>query len=106
MLELLLLIGLALLIWFAFDALSCHELATRHARQACLQAGVQLLDDALVVERWRLQRNAAGNLAWFRRYRFEFASDGEQRYLGRVSLLGKQLTGLQMDAYRDLKSLN
>lgn len=100
MLELVLLCAVAGALWFGLDSLKCRELAVQQARHACQMAGVQLLDDALATECWRLKRNEQGNLSWYRRYRFEFSSDGERRYQGTLSLLGHRLVAVQMEAYR------
>lgn len=44
-------------------------------------------------------RDKGGSLKIRRRYVFEFASTGDARYQGIVSLLGNQLLELEMDAH-------
>jgi hypothetical protein len=68
--------------------------ATLLARQACEQAGVIWLDQNVQRVRKRLARDDDGRLAWRRDYDFEFTSSGEDRQLGRISLVGLRVVGL------------
>ena len=68
--------------------------ATAAARRACEQAGVVWLDQNVQRIRKRLARNAEGRLSWRRDYDFEFTTSGEERQLGRVTLIGAQVVGL------------
>ena len=94
---LILLLG-AVLYWW--DASRAKEIARLHGRRACDREGVQFLDDTVVLNRVRLRRNANGQLAIRREYRFEFASDGGRRYDGYMVLLGNQLLQLDLEPYR------
>lgn len=78
--------------WWA-DRLAADR-ATLAARRACEQAGVVWLDQNVQRVRKRLARNAEGRLSWRRDYDFEFSTSGEERQLGRVSLLGSDVVGL------------
>jgi len=95
---LLLALFVGLLYWW--DASRAKEVARLHGRRACDREGVQFLDDTVVLSRVRLRRNANGQLAIRREYRFEFASDGGRRYEGHMVLLGNQLLGLTLEPYR------
>lgn len=68
--------------------------ATLLARQACEQAGVVWLDQNAQRVRKRLARDADGRLAWRRDFDFEFTATGEERQVGRISLVGLRLVGL------------
>jgi len=92
-----LLLGAVLYWWNASRA---KEIARLHGRRACDREGVQFLDDTVVLNRVRLRRNASGQLAIKREYRFEFASDGGRRYDGYMVLLGNQLLQLTLEPYR------
>lgn len=76
------------------------ETARRLARDHCQQLELQLLDDSMVITGLWPVRNAAGRLVLRRRYRFEFASTGDQRYHGRLVLEGLQLRHIELDAYK------
>lgn len=83
-----------------WDTLRAKEIA-RHAGLAiCRRNEVQFLDDTVERKRLWLRRNEQGRLQLCRLYFFEFASDGAQRYQGRVTLLGHQVHEVEMDAYR------
>lgn len=90
----------AALVWYWLDGMRSHEIARGLGRNACVQANVLLLDDTVALSRMRLRRNARGRPSLYREYRFEFTSDGSQRYNGRLAMLGRQLQEVQLDAYR------
>jgi hypothetical protein len=98
------LLGVLLLLgcgWLWFDAMRAKELATGAGRKRCQDAGVIFLDDTVALARLRLCRDGAGRLSVCRRYRFEFASDGGYRYRGEIDLLGRRITRLEIEPYRD-----
>lgn len=78
--------------WWADRQAAAH--ATVAARRACEQAGVVWLDQNVQRIRKRLARTAEGRLSWRREYDFEFTTSGEERQLGRVTLVGSQVVGL------------
>ena len=57
-------------------------------------------EDSMVITGLWPVRSANGTLLLRRRYRFEFASTGDQRYQGRLVLEGLQLRHIELDAYR------
>jgi len=70
------------------------ERATGLARRACEEAGVLWLDQNVQVVRKRLARDSRGMLSWRRDFDFEFSSTGDERQLGRVSLVGQEPVAL------------
>jgi hypothetical protein len=90
----------AMALWYWWDSLRSKETARRAGRNACQRAGVQFLDDTVVRRKIWLARGASGRMQVCRRYHFEFASDGEYRYGGQISLQGQQVREVIMDAYR------
>lgn len=66
----------------------------------CQGLGLVFLDDTVVLKRLRLARDGLSRLVFRREYRFEFSSDGSQRYRGEITLLGQSLEDIVMDAYR------
>lgn len=91
---------LALLGWYVWDGMRAKELARIAGRQACERADVQFLDDSVVHRKLRLRRAVTGHVELCRVFSFEFTSDGERRYRGRVKLCGGRVTDLYMDPYR------
>ena len=86
--------------WFVADALRAREAATRIAREACKQYGVQLLDDTVQWPRLRWARDAEGIACLRRTFVFEFSDDGVSRRWGSLVMLGGQLESLQLEPYR------
>jgi len=84
-----LLAGAAVAAWF--DALSARELAAAHCRDLCRQAGLQLLDQSVALQQWRLAR-ISGRLGVHRRYGFEVSFDGTDRHPGTISFAGRTRT--------------
>lgn len=73
-------------VWW--DGLQKRELAIQAARRVCRQAGVQLLDETVSLDRLRLRRDAGQRLRLYREYAFEYSDTGDNRLPGRVYLLG------------------
>ena len=85
---------------FVFDALRAREAATRIAREACKQHGLQFLDDTVQWPRLRFARDAEGIARLRRTFVFEFSDDGLSRRWGSLVMLGRQLESLQLEPYR------
>lgn len=96
---LLLLIGIAALLWFWQQSLRARELAAHAAGELCQRQNLQLLDGTVALSRLRLQRAAAGHIALLRTYQFEYSRDGDERRQGFVLLLGLRVesAGLAAD---------
>jgi hypothetical protein len=90
----LLVVLLAGLLWL--NTLRARELALAHARRACEDAGVQLLDQAVALRRVSLCWTGGG-LRLRRTYVFELSTGGVERSAGRVVLLGLRLERLDLD---------
>ncbi|TFH74954.1 DUF3301 domain-containing protein [Gammaproteobacteria bacterium LSUCC0112] len=102
MLTLLDLIGLALLVlllnhwWRSRDAKAC---ALVYAAQRCQELDLQLLDQSIVLHKLRLKRSDGGMLQWWREYRFEFSSTGQDRYPGSLTMSGYRLLSIELAAH-------
>jgi len=91
---------LLLVMWFWWDGLRSKEQARKAGLLACQRAGVQFLDDTVERKTISLRRDADGRIQLFRIFHFEFASDGDRRYSGRIAMLGQRVREVEMDAYR------
>jgi hypothetical protein len=93
---LLVLLLFAWIIWLWRNNLAARERAIEVAGRTCRQVGVQMLDQTVSITRLGVGRSAYG-LRLRRRYRFEFSTDGSDRYPGRVELLGLTVVSVQLD---------
>ncbi len=99
MYELLIIIALciALLYWQA--GLRSKEVAASAARRECGIHEVQLLDESVQLTKLSMSRDATDRWRMWREYRFEYATDGEDRYDGRVTLLGPRVIRIALETF-------
>lgn len=95
-----LIIVAAALYWRA--AAQSKEIAADAARRECNLNDVQLLDQSVNLIRLSASRNHNDRWRLWRAYRFEYATNGEDRYIGRVSTLGKKVTRIEMETFGPL----
>lgn len=100
LMSLVLLLLVVALGWFWFDCMSALEIARARAKQLCIEANVQFLDDTVASTGLSLSRNASGNRALCRRYRFEFSETGNSRLEGGLILLGDRVESFSMEPYQ------
>jgi len=86
--------------FYWWDTAGAREMAIGIGRKRCQEVDVQFLDDTVVQKKIWLRRNGNGQLQIVRQFFFEFTSDGEDRYSGRILLAGRSLLEIEMDAYR------
>ena len=91
---------IGLTFWYWWDTLKAKEVARIAGLNACRKISVQFLDDTVAQKKLWLQRDPVGRLQICRLYQFEFTSDGTERYKGRIVVLGKIISKIEMDAYR------
>lgn len=88
---------LACLAWFWFDSVRAKESATRAAVIACNDIQAQLLDQTVALKSLRIARDKSGRVQLQRTYNFELSMDREARSFGRVFLLAKSVSSVQLD---------
>jgi len=91
---------LALIAYFAIQAMRTKDVANRAAEQHCKTMEVQFLDQTVFLKKLNFKRNARGQLAFMREYYFEFTVSGEDRYFGRVFMIGKRIESVNLDPHR------
>lgn len=74
--------------------------ALKLAAQYCQQHELQLLDQSMVIKGYWPCRNSRKVWVMRRIYDFEFTSTGHRRYRGRLTLMGLQLAGIELEAYQ------
>jgi hypothetical protein len=90
--------GIVLAIWW--NGLGAREIARNKGKRMCDAAGLLFLDDTVCLQRLRLVMYRKQKLGLYRRFVFEFATDGEQRYQGYVDMFGHHVIDTDMQAYR------
>lgn len=102
MLDTLLLLAFLLAVWVFYDGIRVREIALKAGREYCAGLGVQFLDETVCRELISLARDGDGRLRIRRSFGFEFCSDGERRYRGVMTMLGKRVTAMEMELHRVL----
>ncbi len=70
------------------NTLRAREEAIRVSRAACKNRGHQFLDDTVSLARMGIARGAEGWPGLRRTYEFDFSTDGQDRFVGSVTLFG------------------
>ncbi len=83
-----------------WNATRTKEIARRGGRRACENAEVYFLDDTVAISNIRLRWDDRGRLKFYRKYKFEFTSDGSYRYSGEIIVFGKEIERVTMEPYR------
>lgn len=83
-------LAIVLVVVYLNDAWRSLERVRSVAREVCTRAGVQFLDGSVVPAGVRVERSGAG-LTLIRHYRFEFATDGNTRHVGVISMRGRRV---------------
>lgn len=91
------------LLLFWLDSMAASERARAHCRAQCQAGGLQLLDQSVALDRTRLARDSQGWLRLRRRYRFAVSTDGTDRRMGAMSLLGAELEWLSLPQIESLQ---
>lgn len=91
---------LILFAWLWWVDRGLKQTAYKRCKQYCDEANLQLLDYNIQVQTSRLKKNSRGHWQLYRCFVFEFTSTQEQRYQGRLEMLGKAITNIELDPYR------
>ncbi len=89
--DVLFLFGLCGVAGYIYQSIRVRELALVAARRACRDAGVQLLDETVSIQRLSASRDSEGRWRLWRQYRFEYSIDGVERERGHIIMLGNRL---------------
>ncbi|MGR6874041.1 DUF3301 domain-containing protein [Pseudomonas sp. HK3] len=91
---------LMLFAWLWWLDRGLKQTAYKRCKQYCDEANVQLLDDNIQIHRTRLKKNSRNQWRLYRCFTFEFTSTQEQRYQGRLEMMGRAITNIELDPYR------
>ncbi len=98
--EILLILFLLMIAAYWSSATKAREIALTAVAFRCREMEVFLLDDCVALTAQWLKRDADGAIKVWRTFQFEFTSTGDDRYHGKVIMLGRKIQSIQMDAYR------
>lgn len=87
-----------LLYWFKSQHI--REIALNATKAHCLAMEVQMLDEYVALKNLCLKRDPRGTLRLQTTYTFEFSSTGNERYQGRIEMLGHRVKSIYMQPYR------
>ncbi|HAK51562.1 MAG TPA: DUF3301 domain-containing protein [Gammaproteobacteria bacterium] len=97
--ELLIIVGIGIVLLYWRAAGRSKEIAVNAARRECNLCDVQLLDQTVILIKLSASRDENDRWRMWRSYRFEYATDGEDRFLGRVILLGQRVIRIEMETF-------
>lgn len=83
-----------------WHALGIKEIALDASKAYCEKMDVQMLDDSVELRGLWFKKDQHNKLKLWRSYFFEFSSMGDQRYKGRIILLGGQVLSIELEPYR------
>ncbi len=88
------------MIYHWWQSQKVKEVALRHTRRKCKELELQLLDDNINLRGFWVKRDSKGQIRIWRSYNFEFSSTGDERYKGKVVVLGKAITNFELEPHR------
>lgn len=80
--------------------MNAREIAFIAAKAHCQKMNLFLLDEYVALNGQWLKRDEQGKVKAWRSYQFEFSSTGDERYNGKVIMLGKKVLSIQLEPYR------
>ncbi len=86
------------LTWFWYDSFQAHAVALAAARATCRAEDLLLLDETVALAELRAVRDDDGCLRLRRVYQFEYSDTGDNRRVGRVTLIGSELLLCSIEA--------
>lgn len=89
-----------LVVWYWWRAKAIKDFVLQAALNHCKKMDVLLLDDAVYLRGLWFKRDQQGKLRVWRRFLFDFTTTGEQRYCGRVIMLGPHILHMELDPHR------
>lgn len=91
---------LSTLCYSFYSAVRVREIALFKVQRYLSQQQLQLLDQSVAFKAVWFKRDSQGKLQFWRSYKFEFSSLGDERYRGLVIMLGSSLDAIELEPYR------
>lgn len=80
--------------------INISQAAKTVAWKHCENAGVQLLDQSIILKKISIAKSTSSIVALRRLYAFEFSTVGDIRYSGRVSMVGNQVEQIELSPFK------
>ena len=80
--------------------MKAREIALLAAKRHCQSIDLFLLDEYVALNGQWIKRDGHGKIKAWRSYLFEFSSTGDERYNGKVIMLGDKVINIKLDPYR------
>lgn len=87
-------------IWYWWRAKAIKDFVLVAAKNYCKTMDVMLLDDAIYLRGIWFKRDENGRTRVWRRFLFDFTSTGEERYTGRIIMLGQRIVHMELEPHR------
>lgn len=87
-------------VWYWWRAKAITDFVRQAARRYCKTMDVLLLDDAVFLRGIWVKRDDNGRLRVWRRFLFDFTTTGEERYTGRIIMLGHKIMHMELEPHR------
>lgn len=91
---------LVVCVYYLHRAFKAKGYAYTAAQRHCQEMEVQLLDQSVYLRRIWIKRNDRGQLCLWRAFYFDFTVRGDDRYQGRVLVMGSKVTAVQLEPHR------
>ncbi|WP_166263402.1 DUF3301 domain-containing protein [Marinobacter caseinilyticus] len=88
------------LVWYWWKAKAIKDFVLGVAKNHCKKMDVMLLDDVVYLRGLWFKRDRNGSMRVWRRFLFDFTSTGEERYLGRIIMLGQTIEQIELEPHR------
>lgn len=89
-----------LAVWYWWRAKAIKDSALVSVRHHCKKMDVLLLDEAVYLRGLWFKRDRQGKIRVWRRFLFDFTTTGEERYRGRIIMLGYQVEHIELAPHR------
>ena len=98
--ELILIVLLVAFLLYWSSSQQIREAALRATKIHCQKMNIQLLDEYVALNALWLKRDQYGKLRVWRSFLFEFTATGEDRYNGKVIMLGNLIERIDLEPHR------
>lgn len=98
--ELITIFVLVLFVSYWWRAKGVKEVALTAVRNYCKQMDIDMLDEFVMLRALWFKRNDKGEWCIWRSYNFEFSTTGEDRYMGKIVMLGNKVQNVEVEPHR------